>query len=536
MMDVEQPARGPDQEVPARPPGRSIMGTEEHCRQVLAITGLGTLRICLRRGLVRLDPAAARQLGIETYDEQVLSLAHWLSLFSEGDRLRLRSVVHSHTSPGSVNSLKADLTLSANGTPTTLELTFSADVGTGQLVGACRDVNVAQNLEEAHRQRMTAERENQAKSEFMSQVSHEMRTPLNAILGFAQLMAMDTELPLTGKQQERLRVLHQSGLRLLALVDQLLQIGKIEQGKMPLRIRPVNVFALARRCADALSPMAAERDVAIEINVANQDVASVRADPNALEQVLTNLLSNGIKYNRMGGRVVLGFGSAEAGEITVHDTGPGLTSSQIAHLFEPFNRLNAERSRVQGTGLGLVISRRLVELMDGMLDVRSEPGMGSRFRVTLPLARSTRDKSESALPVEMPAQWHTDEPFNVLYIEDDEVNIVLMEQLFATQPDWRLCCARTGEEGLVEAVQQDPHVILLDLHLPDMAGREVLKRLKCDSRTRDVPVVAVSADANVRNSRATGFEDYWVKPLDLAATISKLKRLFAEHGKCVHSL
>jgi CheY-like chemotaxis protein/nitrogen-specific signal transduction histidine kinase len=386
----------------------------------------------------------------------------------------------------------------------------------------------AQNIEEVRRQRIAAERASLAKSEFMSQVSHELRTPLNAILGFAQLMAMDNVEPLVGKQQERLQILHQSGLRLLSLVDQLLQIGKIEQGKVSLRPRAVNVYALARRCVDALAPMASERDVAIEIDVVGAETAAVRADSNALEQVLVNLLSNAIKYNRHGGRVTLRYRAEDGGEITVEDTGPGLTASQMARLFEPFNRLNAARGNVQGTGLGLVISRQLVESMGGTMQVWSEVGVGSRFRVTVPRARSTRAKDTATLPLDMPSQWSSAEQFRVLYIEDDEVNLVLMDQLFAAQPDWSLAVAMTGAAGLTEAVRQRPDVILLDLTLPDMNGQEVLQRLRLDRRTHDIPVVAVSADAmpaKVRRCRGLGFEDYWTKPLDLLATVSKVKLL-----------
>jgi CheY-like chemotaxis protein len=412
--------------------------------------------------------------------------------------------------------------------PATLEYSFRVDSDSRQIVGTCRDVTAAQNIEEVRRQRIAAERASLAKSEFMSQVSHELRTPLNAILGFAQLMAMDNDEPLVGKQQERLQILHQSGLRLLSLVDQLLQIGKIEQGKVSLRSRAVNVYSLVRRCIDALAPMAAERDVAIQVDVAGSDTAAVRADSNALEQVLVNLLSNAIKYNRHGGRVTLRYRAEDDGEITVDDTGPGLTASQMARLFEPFNRLDAARGNVQGTGLGLVISRQLVEAMGGTMQAWSEVGKGSRFRVTLPRARSTRAKDVETLPLDMPSQWAGDEQFRVLYIEDDEVNLVLMDQLFAAQADWTLTVAMTGAAGLTEAVRQRPDVILLDLNLPDMAGQEVLQRLRLDRRTRDIPVVAVSADAmpaSVRRSRGLGFVDYWTKPLDLRVTASRLKGL-----------
>ena len=495
---------------------------------VALVSGLGTLRIDLARGQVLLDAVAVTQHGLAPPESREMTLDFWLGLLSEADRLRMHAVANAVVQSMLTEVLTVRLPWPVGQAPSTLEFSFRVDSDSGQVVGTCRDVTEAQNIEEVRRQRIAAERASLAKSEFMSQVSHELRTPLNAILGFAQLMAMDSDEPLVGKQQERLEILHQSGLRLLSLVDQLLQIGKIEQGKVSLRPRAVNVYSLARRCVDALAPMAAERDVAIQIDVAGADTAAVRADSNALEQVLVNLLSNAIKYNRHGGRVTLRYRAEAGGEITVDDTGPGLTASQMARLFEPFNRLDAARGNVQGTGLGLVISRQLIEAMGGTMQVWSEVGVGSRFKVTLPRARSTRAKDAETLPLDMPSQWSSTEQFRVLYIEDDAVNLVLMDHLFAAQSEWSLAVAMTGAAGLTEAVRQRPDVILLDLNLPDMNGQEVLQRLRLDRRTRDIPVVAVSADAmpaSVRRSRALGFVDYWTKPLDLLATVSKLKAL-----------
>ena len=499
-----------------------------HWRMVALVSGLGTLRVDLAQNQVLLDAVAAGLHGMVPPAAQEATMDFWIDSFSEADRLRMHAVVKAVVQSKLTDVLTVRLPWPVGQAPSTLEFALRVDSDSGQVVGTCRDVTEAQNIEEARRQRIAAERASLAKSEFMSQVSHELRTPLNAILGFAQLMAMDNEEPLVGKQQERLQILHQSGLRLLSLVDQLLQIGKIEQRKVSLRARAVNVYSLARRCVDALTPMAAERDVAIQIDIAGAETAAVRADSNALEQVMVNLLSNAIKYNRQGGRVTLRYRAEDAGEITVDDTGPGLTASQIAQLFEPFNRLDAARGNVQGTGLGLVISRQLVEAMGGTMQVWSEVGAGSRFKVTLPRARSTRAKEAETLQFDMPSQWSNGTEFSVLYIEDDEVNLVLMDQIFAPQPDWSLKVATTGSTGLTEAVRQRPDLILLDMNLPDMNGHEVLRRLRLERRTRGIPVVAVSADAmpaSVRQSRALGFLDYWTKPLDLVATVSKLKAL-----------
>lgn len=501
-----------------------------HWMLLASIANLGVLRIDLVNGLVMLDAAAAVHHGLAQDAGRIVAIEFWLSLLSEADQLRVHSLVHSDLRADRTECVTVCLHWSTEDEPVRLELTLRLDSSSGRIVGVCRDVTDAQSLEELRRRRDAAERSSQAKSEFMSQVSHELRTPLNSILGFAQLMEMDVDQPISGKQQERLRVLQRSGLRLLALVDQLLQIGKIEQGRLNLRLRSVNVHPLVRRCVDAMAPMAGERDIAITIDVGDDKGAAVRADSNALEQVLINLLSNGIKYNRRGGLLTIKYRNEDAGEITVDDTGHGLTASQIARLFEPFNRLDAAQSGIQGTGLGLTISRQLVEAMGGTLQVWSEVGVGSRFKIALSRARCARSKDSETIPIDMPSQWSTVDGFRVLYIEDDDVNVVLMDQLFATQPEWSLTVAMTGEAGLMEAVRQQPDFILLDMTLPDMTGWEVRKRLKLDRRTRGIPVIAVSADAmpeNQRRSRSSGFADYWTKPLDLPTTIRKLKSLCA---------
>ncbi len=496
----------------------------------MEISGLGTLRIHPKERLLLLDSVAAKQHGLSPTVTQEMQSDFWLALFSEADRLRLHAVVEAVAQNSTADELTVRLSATEKRAPATLEFSFRRDDCGQRIIGTCRDITEAQGIEEARRSKIAAERASLAKSEFMSQVSHELRTPLNAILGFAQLMAMDCDEPLVGRQQERLQILHRSGLRLLALVDQLLQVGRIEQGKLALTPRSINVYAMARRCVDSLAPMAAERDVAIELDIAAPETAAVRADPNALEQVLVNLLSNAIKYNRHGGRVTIVYRAGEEGELSVIDTGAGLTPSQLARLFEPFNRLDAAHGKVQGTGLGLVITRQLVSAMGGELHVWSEIGVGSGFRVTLPRARNRRAKCAETLPLDIPSRWFTGEHFNVLYIEDDEVNLVLMDQLFASQPEWDLRIAMSGSTGLMEAFRQRPHLILLDMNLPDIDGQEVFRRLRHDKRTCDIPVVAVSADAmprSARRLRSQGFEDYWTKPLNLSSVVSKLKVLCA---------
>lgn len=500
----------------------------EQVSLVEAALDLGIIEYDAETDALQLDDAAALLHGLTGGSASAMGLDNWLALLSLDDQPLARNLLTSSLPTGRTQRMTVRLPASGSKQPRVIELSLRAAAGGRRLVGACRDVTRERSVEELRRKKLAAERASQAKSEFMSHVSHELRTPLNAILGFAQLMAMDQHHPLNNAHLERLEMVQHSGRRLLGLIDQLLQVNKIERGKQTLRIKSVNVRAVVKHCVDALAVMASERGVDITVDIERPELSAVRADADAFEQALINLLSNAIKYNRDNGRVRIVFRATEVGELIVDDTGKGLSESQLGRMFEPFDRLDADKSLVPGTGLGLVITKQLVEAMDGKLDVWSQLGKGSRFKIELPLARGSRAMASKNLALEFPSQWDTGREYSVLYIEDDEVNVVLMEQLFSTQPDWQLRCASTGVEGLTAAVRQRPDVILLDMNLPDISGVDVFKRLKADPRTSDIPCVAVSADAvpvHINRVHAMGFEDYWTKPLDLLATVSKLKRM-----------
>jgi CheY-like chemotaxis protein/two-component sensor histidine kinase len=339
-------------------------------------------------------------------------------------------------------------------------------------------------------------------------------------------MLLEKDNPLTGEQLKRAEVLMYSGQRLLGLIDQLLEIARIEQGRRSIRVRSVNVASVLRRAVEQLQPLAERANVSLTVEIERPERAAVRADPAALEQVIVNLVSNAIKYNRPKGQVRLAYTSDDGGTIIVEDTGQGLSDSEMGHLFEPFNRLGAQHSKVPGHGLGLAITRKLVEAMDGELRVQSTPGVGSIFSVHLPVANASKFDATETLPLDLPSAWDAQEIHKVLYVEDDEVNTLLMEQIFATQPSWSLSTVASGTEALQSAVREGPQLILLDLNLPDMSGFEVFKRLQADPRTKHIPCVAVSADAmpaQVRKTLAEGFDDHWSKPLDLPLVLRKLK-------------
>jgi PAS domain S-box-containing protein len=376
----------------------------------------------------------------------------------------------------------------------------------------------------------SAERASRAKSEFLSRVSHELRTPLNAIIGFAQLMGLDREQPLVGTQRHRLDGVRQAGQALLALVDDVLDLSRIEQGVLKLRSEPIDLAALLRASVDSVQPLAAARSVQIELGVPGG--ALVQGDAAALEQVMVNLLSNAIKYNRAGGRVSIQLLPALAGAgpvaLDICDEGEGLRPDQLAQLFQPFNRLGAERRRITGTGLGLVIARGLARAMGGDIQAHSSPGRGSRFSLLLATASESGGATPPAIaPSETPtvqAGRHR----VVLYIEDEPLNVLLMEEVFRTQPGWTLHVAHDGGSGVDLATQVRPDLVLIDMNLPDMNGLEVLRRLRAQPATAGLLCVALSADAmseQIATARAAGFDDYWTKPIDLARLIDRVREV-----------
>jgi PAS domain S-box-containing protein len=374
----------------------------------------------------------------------------------------------------------------------------------------------------------SAERASRAKSEFLSRVSHELRTPLNAVLGFAQLMGLDREQPLVGAQRHRLDGVRQAGQALLALVDDVLDLSRIEQGVLKLRSEPLDLAALLRASIDSVQPLATARSVQIELGVPRG--VQVQGDAAALEQVLVNLLSNAIKYNRAGGRVGVTLQAAPPSSdhivLDISDDGEGLRQDQLAQLFQPFNRLGVERRRIAGTGLGLVIARGLAKAMGGDIRAQSTPGRGSRFSV---LMSAAHDTGSTPPPVSAPGELPRATANGgrvVLYIEDEPLNVLLMEEVFRTQPGWTLHVAHDGGSGVDLAASVRPDLVLIDMNLPDMNGLEVLRRLQAQPVTAGLLCVALSADAmseQIAAARAAGFDDYWTKPIDLTRLIDRMR-------------
>jgi PAS domain S-box-containing protein len=401
------------------------------------------------------------------------------------------------------------------------------------LCGVSTDITAVKQAETTAREaRDEAERANRAKSEFLSRVSHELRTPLHSILGYSQLLQVEglaLDVPATAGRMAR------AGQHLLELINDLLDVSRIEQGQDHVRLEPVHACDPVGAAVDIVRPLAAARDIELAVNLHGGIHEFVSADRRRLHQVLLNLMSNGINYNRPGGQVRVSFRRVTPGRLRflVSDTGSGIRRQDFDRVFMPFERVDEHAHHREGAGLGLAVSKALIESMGGTIGIESsETGLGTTLFVDLQLVAPPENAHEIVFAARQPETIDRIPGCGqVLYIEDHAANFDLIEQTLGRAGDLTLVPAPLGEIGLQLARELVPDLILLDLHLPDLPGETVLVRLKDDPRTRDIPVVVLSADATpaqMARARAAGAQHYLTKPLDLLEFVRVVATLLAD--------
>ncbi len=364
-----------------------------------------------------------------------------------------------------------------------------------------------------------AEKANLAKSDFLSSMSHELRTPLSAILGFAQLMDSSSPLP-TPSQKRSIDQILQAGWYLLELINEILDLALIESGNLSLSLEPIALSEVVRVCQEMIVPQAHKRDISLVFHQFEIPYF-VKAERTRLKQVLINLFSNAIKYNTGGGSVVVEctVSGDDRIRISVKDTGAGLTPDELTQLFQPFNRLGKESGIEEGTGIGLVVSKRLIELMNGVIGVESTVGVGSVFWIELNVTTEPSLAAGASEPTAVArTQIHADAQSRTLlaYVEDNPANLMLVEDLIARRPDIHLLTARDGNRGIEIARASQPDVILMDINLPGISGIKALRILAEDPGTAHIPVVALSANAiprDIAKGLEAGFFRYLTKPI-----------------------
>lgn len=499
-------------------------------QSILGSMGEGVMVTDENGKMVLLNPAAEAMVGPQSVDVPVERRAEQFGIFWPGtntlypaSELPLARALRGQAVDGVQLYIRNEQKPEGMHVSVNVRPLHDDDGNRGGAVAVIHDITSARRSETLLlRAKLEADRANRAKSEFLSRMSHELRTPLNSILGFAQVLEMgDLEPDEQGPVEQILK----GGRHLLTLINEVLDVARIESGRMALSLEPVHVAEVMHEALDLVRPLAGQRGIAIEENPLK--CGYVLADRQRLRQVLLNLLSNAIKYNVEGGRVSVACQGREKNRVrvTVSDTGPGMSAEQREKLFHPFERLVGDSSPVEGTGLGLALSKGLVEAMKGAIGVDSAPGKGSTFWIDLVAAERPEgvwvdlDAAQLAEPVP-PAARRV-----VLYIEDNPANLALMERIIGLREGVSMLSAAQGRLGVDLARAHRPDLVLLDLHLPDMPGLEVLRELRAAEDTSGIPVVVVSADATSRHAQellTAGAQFYMTKPLDVPSMLRLL--------------
>ena len=494
----------------------ALRESSERLRSILDNVPLGVMFLDPQGYLIECNPRLCAMTARRPQDllgQSVGELVH------VDDRALIRRMRRDLVRGNALSVVDAVRLLNPDNTAVTARVSASAmrDAAgrTLRMVAVVEDITEHLRLEASERALQQAEAANRAKSEFLSRMSHELRTPLNAMIGFAQLLGLDREPALATHQRDWTQQIQRAGWHLLDLINETLDLARIESGSVQLALQAQPLEPMLAACRALVAGQAEQRQLRL-IEQLDPAAAGVLADATRLKQVLTNLLSNAVKYNRAGGEIHVGSSLRPDGrvDISIRDTGLGMTREQLSRLFQPYNRLGREHSNIEGTGIGLVITQRLTELMGGQLAVSSSLGVGSTFVVTLPAAKGP-DVPPMRYTETSPAPY---QQRLVHYVEDNPTNIEVMRGVLAQRSQVVLKASLLGLDGL-EAIRRDkPDLVLLDMHLPDISGLELLRHLKQDDSVADIPVIVVSADATtgqMEQALTLGALHYVTKPLEV---------------------
>ncbi|NOQ17098.1 MAG: response regulator [Methyloprofundus sp.] len=482
------------------------------------------------RGIIEMANPKALEIFAYTSEElegQNVSVLMPKAMRSQHDQYLDKSAIHA---PKIINKARELQGIRKDGSVFPMELNVSpmSINGAKKFVGILHDITERKHaLEAITSAKLEAEQANKAKSSFLSSMSHELRTPLNAVLGFSQLLQEDQENPLNEDQHESLEHIYSAGLHLLNLIDEVLDLSKIESGKVNIELESVNLIALLTHSLESIAPQLVRAQITLEQELPDKQNIFVKADASRLNQVLSNLLTNAIKYNKKQG-VVTVFLSQHAGKVRifVKDTGVGIPEDMMSDLFTPFNRLGAAQSEIEGTGIGLTITKMLVEMMGGNIGVENIPGKGCTFWIELDKADVAAPANKSPLAYQTTDIQHAS-AINILYIEDNPANRLLMKKIINTHTGLLYNEATTGDAGIQVALEIKPQIILLDINLPDMDGFEVYWQLQQHQLTATTKIIIVSANAmpaDIAKGQTADFFAYITKPIDQRQLLDVIKQ------------
>jgi signal transduction histidine kinase/ActR/RegA family two-component response regulator len=396
-------------------------------------------------------------------------------------------------------------------------------------------------ISEAERAKIESEKANQAKSEFLSRMSHELRTPMNAILGFTQMMLKDTQNPLNEIHQTDANHIIKAGNHLLELINEILDLSRIESGQFSVSNQNNHLGNIMEEVLEIIDPTAKKHKIQLACNMDQFKNTHVFADSVRLKQVILNLLSNGIKYNNPKGSVqVIQEISKDnhAVKLKFVDTGPGIPADKLKDIFEPFNRLEADKTAIEGTGIGLSICEKLMEMMGGNLKVESTVGVGSEFSIEMPIGQPVKNKAQVKPSTQNPElnnlKSTNADSILALYIEDNPENLALVQRIVSEIPAIKLISAPRAKPGIELAKTHQPNIVLMDINMPEMDGFQALKQLQSLEETNEIPVIAVSANAmekDIEKAKQAGFNDYITKPIEIQSFISVISKTLGKQVK-----